>query len=91
MTFVLGVKGRYLFLCVLSEAVDPHARRGDRLAEAQLDARAANVLAVHGADRLHDARYGRVLAEGIARAAPAAFLNVHFNNPPEMLEFFPQL
>lgn len=90
MVCCVGVGG-YLLLCMLREAVDPDARRGDRLAEAQLDARPADVLAVHSADRLHHARYRRVLTERIAGPATAAFLDVDFDDAPEMFELFPQL
>lgn len=81
----------HLLLGMFGEAVDPDARRSDRLAEAQFDARPSDVLAVHGSDRLHHARDGRVLTERIARAASAAFLDVDFDDAPEMLELFPQL
>lgn len=74
---------------MLREAVDPNASGGDRLAEAQFDARAADVLAIHSADRLHHARYRRVLAKGVARSPAAAFLDVDLDDSTKVLELVP--
>lgn len=71
------------------ESIDPNAGGGDGFAEAKLDARPADVLAVHGAYRLNNARYRLVLAESIARTSAASFLYIDFDDPSIVLEFIP--
>lgn len=74
---------------MLREAIDPDAGGGDGLAEAELDARAAHVLAVHGADGLHHAGDGRVLAKRVARAAAAPLLYVDLYYTSKVFELIP--
>lgn len=73
------------------EAVDPDARGRHRFPEAQLESRAAHVLAVHGFDGVHDAGDGRILTESVPRAAAAAapLLDIDLYDSSETLKLLP--
>lgn len=77
---------------MLGETVDPNARGRDRFPEAEFNSRASDVFAVHGADRLHYARYRSVLTKRVTGSATAvaaaALLDVDLDYTTEMFKFF---